>query len=136
MSLKIPAEEMAQYRQTARRREAERRGRHEARRVQAWELAREAANLLRRHYGVERVAVFGSILSPDLFDDRSDVDLAAWGLTSVNWLRAIVAVQSLSREIELNLVDVDCCSPELRRVIERDGVMLWSPPSSPVSPHL
>ena len=78
--------------------------------------------MLRRDYSVQRVVVFGSLLSPDLFHAASDVDLAAWGLTSANWLRAIVAVQALSTSIELNLVDVGCCSTGLRAVIEREGV--------------
>ena len=122
LSVTIPAEEMAQYRQTARQRLADQRQWCAARRAEAWELARQAAEMLKREYGVERAVVFGSLLSPDLFHEASDVDLAAWGLTSANWLRAIVAVQGLSSEIELNLVDVGACSPGLRAVIEREGV--------------
>ncbi len=113
---------MAQYRETARRRLADQRQHRAARRAVAWELARQAAELLKREYGVQQVAAVGSLLSLEMFHEASDVDLAAWGLTSANWLRAIVAVQGLSSEIELNLVDVGACSPGLRAVIEREGV--------------
>jgi len=72
----------------------------------------------------QRVVVFGSLTHADRFTLWSDVDLAAWGLTPANWLRAIGAVKSLSTEVELNLVDVTCCSPELLTAIEREGVLL------------
>ena len=124
MALQIPAEQMEQYKRTARARGQAERERRDARRERAWQLARQTAELLKRDYDVQRVVVFGSLIQSDRFTQRSDVDLAAWGLTSANWLRAIGAVNELSDEIELNLVDVACCSPELLAAIERDGVPL------------
>jgi uncharacterized protein len=120
----IPADELERYRRTARARwQAEQRNR-ETRRAQAWELARRAAALLREQYGVQRVAVFGSLTHPGRFTERSDVDLAAWGLTSANWLKAAAAARDLSSQVDINLVDVANCSPELLKAIERDGVPL------------
>ncbi len=87
-------------------------------------LARQAAALLKNMYGVQRVVAFGSLTQQDRFTSWSDVDLAAWGLTAANWLRAMAAVRALFAEIELNLVDVACCSPELLAVIEEEGVPL------------
>lgn len=124
MPAQVSVEEMAQYRETARRRLKAEQAQRMSCHAQGWELARQAADLLRREYGVERVSVFGSLLAPDRFSVTSDIDLAAWGLTSRNWLRAIVAVQDLSTDIEINLVDVECCSPEFRAVIEREGAPL------------
>lgn len=117
----ISAEEMAVYKATARRRWEAEKQRNLARHAQAWELAREAAALLKRDFQVTRVVVFGSLLHPHRFDERSDVDLAAWGLTTKNWLKAMAAVHELSRDIELNVVDVKRCSPELLAVIEQEG---------------
>lgn len=122
--LQIPAEQLKRYRRTARARWKAEQQRQEERRARAWELARQAAQLLKEQYGVPRVVVFGSLTHSGRFTRWSDVDLAAWGLTSANWLRASAAVRELSREIDLNLVDVACCSPELLDVIERDGVPL------------
>ncbi len=124
MSLQIRAEQMQQYKRTARARWQAERKRREARREHAWQLVHRAATLLRKEYGVRHIMVFGSLTHPSRFTLRSDVDLAAWGLTASNWLRAIAAVRSLSDEIELNVVDVACCSPELLTVIEREGVPL------------
>ena len=121
MTLSIPAEEMAQYKRTARARwQAEQRQRTE-RYDRAWQLARDAALLLKREFGVSRVVVFGSLTHEGSFHLQSDVDLAAWGLTDANWLKAIGAVLNLSNEIEINLVDTGSCWPELLAVIERDG---------------
>jgi predicted nucleotidyltransferase len=113
MATQIPAEQMEQYKRTARARRQCELSAQKARRERAWQLAREAARLLREVYGAQRVVVFGSLIAPDRFTPWSDVDMAAWGLTSANWLRAIAAVRSLSDDIELNLVDVECCSPEI-----------------------
>lgn len=126
MAHHIPPKEMEEYRRTARARWQAEQKRRDARRERAWQLARRAAELLKREYGVRRLVVFGSLTHEGRFSEWSDVDLAAWGLTSANWLRAMSAVNGLpeAREIELNLVDVECCSPELLTLIERDGVPL------------
>ena len=68
--------------------------------------------------------LFGSLAHPDRFTLWSDVDLAAWGLTPTNWLKAIGAIRELSDEIELNVVDVEWCSPQLLAAIGREGVSL------------
>ncbi len=94
------------------------------RRELAWQLAHQATDLLKQQFQVERVVVFGSLLYPERFTPWSDVDLAAWGLTSKNWLKAIMEVHHLSDKIELNLVDVGCCRPELLASIEREGKLL------------
>ncbi len=124
MAVQIRAEQMERYRRTARSRWQAKRKRGEIRRERAGQLARQAATLLKEKYSVQRVMVFGSLTHPGRFTLWSDVDLAAWGLTPANWLKAIGAVRSLSSEIELNLVDVTCCSPELLTAIEREGVPL------------
>ena len=52
------------------------------RREKAWRLAKTAAALLQEEFGATQVAVFGSLLQPQLFHRRSDVDLAVWGWMS------------------------------------------------------
>ena len=124
MALDISAERMARYKRTALARWRRENEHQERRRERAWQLARQAASLLKEEYGVQRVVVFGSLTHPDRFTPWSDVDLAAWDLTAANWLRAIGAVRDLSDDIELNLVDISCCSPELRAAIQQEGVSL------------
>jgi predicted nucleotidyltransferase len=124
MATRITPEEMEAYKRMARQRWQAEQEQLQSRRAKAEELARQAARLLKDQFGVSRVLVFGSLIHPGSFTAWSDIDLAAWGLTSKNWLRAMAAVQSLSREIEINLVDVDACSPALLKVIEKEGVEL------------
>ena len=124
MSLKIPAPDLMRYRAAARERWQRERTQRAERQQRAWRLARQAADLLRTRFGVERVSVFGSLAHGERFSLWSDVDLAAWGLTATNWLAASAAVRALAGDIELNLVDVSSCSPELLAAIERDGVAL------------
>ncbi len=120
----IPAEKMAAYKRTARARWLAEKGRRDARYERAWQLSHMAAELLKSQFNAKRVVVFGSITQKDRFTLWSDVDLAAWGLTSNNWLRAMADVRYLSDEVEINLVDTACCSHELLAIIERDGVTL------------
>ncbi|HFD38224.1 MAG TPA: nucleotidyltransferase domain-containing protein [Anaerolineae bacterium] len=115
---------MEQYKRTARTRWQAEKADAQARRERAWRLAHRAAALLKDEYGVQRIVVFGSLVHPDRFTRWSDVDLAAWGLTARNWLQASAAVRGLSDEIELNLVDIACCAPELLAAIEREGMQL------------
>ncbi len=126
MALRIPDKLLQEYKRTARARWQAEKALGASRRARAWELAKQAAELLKRDYQVQRVVAFGSLVQPGRFTTRSDVDLAAWGLTSANWLKAIGAVRHLDRtgDIEINLVDTACCSPELLDAIERDGVPL------------
>lgn len=123
MSLPISAEDMEVYRRTARERALAEARAVEIRRERAWQLARQAAAKLKAEFGVSRVRVFGSLLEPERFSLWSDVDLAAWGLTTQNWLKAIGAVRDLG-EVPINLVDVGCCAESLLAVIEREGVEL------------
>ena len=118
----LTAEELEVFRAAARRRRAAEKAALAQREQRAWELARLAAALLRERFGAGRVVVFGSLVHPGCFTERSDVDLAAWGLQPHDTLRAMGAVMDLGQEIPLNLVDVNICRPVILEAIERDGV--------------
>jgi len=123
MALQISAETLQQYRQTANTRYLADRDRRDRRYERAWRPAEQAASLMRERYGVDQVVAFGSLTHPDRFTLWSDVDLAAWGLTENNWLRAMGDVRALADDIDINLVDMACCSPELAASILRDEVV-------------
>ncbi len=90
----------------------------------AWELARQAARLLKAQFGATRVVVFGSLVHEGCFTSWSDVDIAAWGIAPEDTFRAIGAAMDLGGDIEVNLVDMGACRPSLRVVIEQEGVEL------------
>jgi len=116
------AEELHSYQRAARRRQQAEQQQVAQRRARAWELARQAATKLKAEFGVERVMAFGSLTHADRFTQWSDIDLAVWGLTDRNWLRASAAVRV--GDIEINLVDVQTCTPEVLASIEHEGVPL------------
>jgi len=116
------AEEMQTYRRTAMQRQQTELQQVAQRRAHAWELARLAAAKLKAEFGVEQVMAFGSLTQADRFTQWSDIDLAVWGLNDQNWLRASAAAQV--GDVEVNLVDVATCKPEVLATIECEGVVL------------
>ena len=94
------------------------------RRLQAWEVARQAARLLREQYGAARVVVFGSLVNDEAFTVWSDIDLAAWGIAPDRFYRAVASVTGLSPHFRVDLVDPDACRPALRQALEREAVDL------------
>lgn len=113
--------DMEVYRRTARRirEESERRRRIWVRR--GWEVAEKAASLLRNRFRAERIVVFGSLIRPEDFDERSDVDLAVRGVSDGDYLRAVAAVTGLDSEITVDLIRLEQASPSLCRQVE-EGV--------------
>jgi predicted nucleotidyltransferase len=96
----------------------------EQRREAAWQVARQAAQLLRREFGADKVAVFGSLVHKSWFNQWSDIDLAAWGIPPNRFFSAVAAVTSFSSEFKVDLVDPETCHPPLREIIEQNGLEL------------
>jgi predicted nucleotidyltransferase len=120
----LSPDQLDQYRHTAVRRQKIRVAKIKPRMEKAWKLARKAAKVLREQYHAKRVAVFGSLLHESRFTEWSDVDIAAWGISSEQTFRAIGAVMDLDPLFGINLVDVNTCTPSLLRAIEEEGVDL------------
>ena len=114
-------EEMETYRATARRNWAAERRRLALRKERAWAVARQAADLLRCEFGIDRVALFGSLVRDELFHARSDIDLAVWGLDEKYYYRAVARLLALDAEFEVDLVMGEAIPASLLAVIEREG---------------
>ena len=117
----ISPDKMATYRATARQSWAKERGRLALRHECALAVAREAADLLRRKYGVCRVTLFGSLVRSELFHTRSDIDLAVWGLDEKYYYRAVARLLALDAAFEVDLVMGEKVPAPLLAVIEREG---------------
>ena len=120
----LPPHQLDQYRHTAARRQKLRVAKVKPRMEKAWKLARKAAQVLREQYHATRVAVFGSLLHESRFTEWSDVDVAAWGIAPDQTFRAIGTVMDLDSSFEINLVDVNTCTPSLLKAIEEEAVDL------------
>lgn|SRR5512134_2158615 len=116
--------EIEPYRQTAQRRLTFFDRDRQQRIAKAWALARKAADLLRERFAAQRVSVFGSLLHPEYFHMRSDVDLAVWGLDEGDYLHAVAAVTGLDKEISVDLIAVEEASESLCDLIRAEGSSL------------
>ncbi|MFO7877630.1 MAG: nucleotidyltransferase domain-containing protein [Desulfovermiculus sp.] len=114
-------EEIRHYLAAARNREKDKEIDLEKRIERAQSLAQEAARILRDKYRVQRVVLFGSLTQPETFTRWSDVDIAAWGLSAENFLKAMNDVASLDSEIEINLVDTATAKSTLLEYIQTHG---------------
>jgi len=120
----LSPEKIARYRDTAIRRLNQHKPEMKVRENRAWELAHLAAKLLRENYNAKRVVVFGSLIHEGCFNNWSDVDIAAWGIPANLALRAMGDVLELDKQQEINLVDINTCSPSLLTIIEQEGIDL------------
>jgi predicted nucleotidyltransferase len=112
---------MEMYRRNARLREAAVQRANLARRDRALRLAEMAAGFLREKYGVHRILLFGSLARGEVFDHRSDVDLAVSGLAEDDYYRALSNLMDLDPEIDMDLVMLETARPQLLRRIQAEG---------------
>lgn len=120
----LSPEAMQRYRETALQRRLGIQNRNRQRLERGWVVAREAALVLYRSFKAQKVAAFGSLVHPERFHARSDVDLAVWGVPESDFLRAVAAVSSLVQDIETDVIAVEQAPAALRMTIEKEGVSL------------
>lgn len=120
----VSEEELERYRATRRRRDEKAR-RDQKRAVrEARVAAHQAAVILREHFAVERVVLFGSIARDEYLGPRSDVDLAVEGLPARDYAWAVDHVQEASPRRRIDLVRIEQCSSSMTKEILNDGVEL------------
>lgn len=105
-----------------RRREAEKHQQRLDRHARAQKAVRTAAEVLRKRFNATRVRAFGSVLHPESFHLRSDIDIAAEGIDPLLLLKAWCAISTAAPGFEFDLVTPDECRPELWAYVEREGV--------------
>ena len=118
----ITPEQMEKYRRSAKKREAARQEKLTARRERAWDLAHRAAELLKSEFGATRVVLFGSLLHPELYHARSDIDLAVWDIQ--HYYRAVAEILDLDPEISFDLIPIEDVNPAIKDLVEREGIEL------------
>lgn len=122
MTIQITPAQLEKYRKTALEREAKLRLQISERYEHAWEITRQAAKILKGEFGASRVVVFGSLLHPELFHLRSDIDLGVWDVQ--NYFRAVSRIMDIDSEIEFDLVPVEDARAGILAVIQQEGVDL------------
>lgn len=122
--MSLTNEQMAIYRAAAQTRQQHKRDRLWQHQQLGMALAHQASELLKQNFQAEKVVLFGSITCLDRIHDRSDVDLAVWGLNPQDYFRAVGQLLALHPDIAVDLVEIETASPRLRCAIESTGVPL------------
>lgn len=117
-------EQLAGYRAAAQRRQQQRQNRLRQRQQLGLALAQQASELLKRDFGANKVVLFGSMRSLDRLHERSDVDLAVWGINSRDYFRAVGELLSLNPDIAVDLVEAETAPARILQAIETTGVVL------------
>lgn len=86
--------------------------------------AQKSALLLAEKYGAKRVYLFGSLLYPDAFGRDSDIDLAAEGISSGLFFKALAEANRASN-FEIDLVPFEDCYPAMKDTILAEGRLLY-----------
>lgn len=109
------------YVEHARRQAAHRQQQAAARHLQAWEVARQIADFLRREYQPARIIAFGSLVKPEIFGLHSDIDIAVEGIPWPAYLRAWNAVEEMFPTFKVDLIDLAIVSDLMRQRIAEEG---------------
>jgi uncharacterized protein len=84
---------------------------------QGWNVAREAAQILKQTFDVQRVVLFGSWLDVSRIHAHSDLDLAVWGSEETLYFKAVARLQDIDAEFSIDLVEADQAYPYIRDAI-------------------
>lgn len=122
-ALDLPPEALKKYRplDAIRRRRAEQAAEISNRRRRARLAARKAAKLLKTEFGAKEVILFGSLARRVGFTRWSDIDLAVRGIDPDRFFAAFGAVERIDMNFQVDLVELETCSPALFKSIEEDG---------------
>jgi predicted nucleotidyltransferase len=93
-----------------------------AMRGQLLKRVRQAANQLKKEFGVEKVILFGSLTDSSQFWPNSDVDLAVVGLRSEAYFEAWRVVEMTIEDCAVDLVELEKATDSVRQAILKYGV--------------
>ncbi len=93
--------------------------------MSARNVAGNIARELVKRFGAHRVVLFGSADRGDIHE-KSDIDLAVWGIPPKDFYRAVAFASGYSKEWKVDLVDAEDCRESLRYSILKEGVVITS----------
>lgn len=116
-----------EYKNAWRKRFEKRRQKRLMLKQQAHEIAIEAALAIAKHFYVQKVYLFGSVLrEDDYFYERSDIDLAVEGLAPVKYFPMLVMLdRKIESPFEINVVSLETCDEILKQKILSEGELLY-----------
>lgn len=79
----------------------------EQRKTHWWQLARQAASILRQRFGIQRVGVIGDLVSPQPLNYWSEIKLVVWNLDRQSDTEIYRALSAVSQEPEIRVLDAE-----------------------------
>ena len=89
-----------------------------------WKQAKIASQILKTHFGIREVFLFGSLLCPAAFDTNSDIDLAVERLPLHHYCDAVGILLSKVEGFNVDLIRLESSPSSLKTYILREGVKL------------
>lgn len=86
-------------------------------------IAKKCANLLKQHYGVSKVILFGSLLDYKKMNFKSDIDLAVWNLSEKDYFKAVGFLLEIAEDFSIDLVEIQNAKPYILESIS-EGIEL------------
>lgn len=122
-ALDLSPEELKKYRplEAIRKRRAEQHTEISGRRKQALSVARKATKLLKTEFGATEVILFGSLARRNSFSLYCDIDLAVRGIAPEKFFVASAAIERVDVNFQIELVELETCSPAILKNVEKDG---------------
>lgn len=116
--MSLSPEQLARYR-TGLQQCLERRKQEQLQRQQrGWQVARQAAKILKSEWNASKVVLFGSMLETRKVHPHSDTDLAVWNLPEDDYDLAIANLLDIDPEFSIDLVEIQHAKPGIINAIE------------------
>lgn len=88
-----------------------------------WEVAREAARVMRREFQFERIGVIGDLIRAEALNYWSEVSLVVWqDIPGDRWLRLWEKLKEVGGEIPIEVIEADRARGWRRAAIEGELV--------------
>lgn len=88
----------------------------------AWQVAYDIAALLYDEFNAKQVAVFGSLTEPMGFTNKSDIDIAVWGLTDEEHTKATDRVWDMKTGFKIDLIDIETTKEFFRDRVQQQAI--------------
>jgi hypothetical protein len=88
-----------------------------------WKRTQQAAQIMREHFGIERIGIIGDLVRPEPLSIWSNVVLVTWGMVhSID--RAGYMIYERFRDVEwpFDIIDADRTLPSYRRMIAEEMI--------------
>ncbi len=116
--MSISPEQLGRYRTRLQQRLEQRKQEQLQRQERGWQVARQAAKILKSEWNASKVVLFGSMLETRKIHAHSDIDLAVWNLPEDDYDLTFANLLDINPEFLIDLVEIQHAKPGIMNAIE------------------